>query len=196
MQFTSLLALAPLALAAPLTSRAESGTPGIFTVISARSASPVHLLGWTVRDGGVFLSGESSAYCPDNANIDCSGYSNTTAFGANTAYDSLSLNDGVPGGQQAYIQKNGALGYTQAHSASIPEGASRTGFSYTAPAEGQSFGYLSYKENGATGFVACTADDGTYQVFADVDGGDFSNCLGFDALASPYSGKPAWEFTG
>jgi hypothetical protein len=98
----------------------------------------------------------------------------------------LSLGVIVPGGQQVYVAPDGALSYTQAHSAYIPPGSVVDQFSKTAPSGGQSFGYLNFE----TGFVACPAADATqgYQVFGQVDGATFGpDCLGFSALTCKYS---------
>ena len=94
-----------------------------------------------------------------------------------------------------YVETSGALGFTQAHSAFIPPGAV-TGPFITTP--GVAFGTLSFTGLGATGFVACPSANGgaPWQIFADVMGGNFTNCLGFDALLSPFTGgAAAWEYT-
>tara|TARA_R110002003_G_scaffold63_7_gene5852 strand:+ start:13686 stop:14000 length:315 start_codon:yes stop_codon:yes gene_type:complete len=94
----------------------------------------------------------------------------------------LSLGVIVPGGQQVYVAPDGALSYTQAHSAYIPTGSIVDGFSREYPAAGQQFGYLNFD----TGFVACPAsgEGNGYQVFGQVDGATFGpECLGFSALA-------------
>ena len=102
----------------------------------------------------------------------------------------------------------GVLGFTQAHSASIPPGSAQDGFALSStPVNGQ-FASLGFSKLGATGFLACPAGpNGTapYQVFAnvsalkdaDVPGGDLSACIGFDALAVVYtgSGSAAWQYT-
>lgn len=47
------------------------------------------------------------------------------------AADTLYLQVMVPGGQQIYIEPTGALGFTQAHSASLPSGSYLTGWTKT-----------------------------------------------------------------
>ena len=94
-----------------------------------------------------------------------------------------------------YVQTDGAIGYTQAHSAFVPAGAVMSPFSLT---EGPSFGTLGFTGLGATGFVACPSANGTfpYQIFANVASGNFANCLGFDALTIVFTGGfGAWQYT-
>lgn len=109
----------------------------------------------------------------------------------------------VPGGQQVYIDPEcGAVGYTQAHSAQMPEGAITKGFKYTPPKDGAAYGYLGYKQRG---FLACSSTgnstEGPWQVYANLKSVDFDDdaCLGFSALAvtGPKKGKQvgAWQYT-
>jgi hypothetical protein len=102
-----------------------------------------------------------------------------------------------------YIRPNGALSYTQAHSASIPQGSYRTGFTFTP---GESFGYFGVNVDGSTGLLACPAGGNEtfpYQIFAnlkslkdaDVPGGEVAKCLGINALAIPVEGINAWQYT-
>lgn len=101
-----------------------------------------------------------------------------------------------------YIRSNGALGYTQAHSASIPAGAYTTGFTFTP---GENFGYFSVNLPGSAGLIACPAGPNysyPYQVFAnlkglkdsDVAGGNISKCIGFNALTSK-NAVNSWQYT-
>jgi hypothetical protein len=94
-----------------------------------------------------------------------------------------------------YVETSGALGFTQAHSAGIPTGAVVATFIVTP---GASFGTLGFSGLGATGFVACPSANGTapYQIFANVAGGNFDSCLGFDALTTDFTGGVgAWQYT-
>lgn len=93
-----------------------------------------------------------------------------------------------------YVQTNGALGYTQAHSAATPAGSVLSPFTFV---QGTSFGTLGFTGLGANGFVACPTN-GTfpYQIFANVASGNFDNCIGFDALTSNFTGgSSAWQYT-
>ena len=102
-----------------------------------------------------------------------------------------------------YIRSNGALGYTQAHSASFPTGSTQTGFTFTP---GTNFGTFSVSLPGSAGLIACPTGanfSGPYQVFAnikglkdsDVPGGKINKCIGFDALTGAQNGAVAWQYT-
>ncbi|KAH6643863.1 hypothetical protein C7974DRAFT_8175 [Boeremia exigua] len=165
--------------------------PGYFGVISARSASPIHLQPLTARGGKFYLGGgPPSSYCPEVVGDACPPGNSTVFAGGDKT---LSLGVVVPGGQQVYVAADGALSYTQAHSAAIPAGAIVDQFSKDAPSNGNSFGYLNFE----TGFVACpvgAADQG-YQVYGQTQ--DFeasSECLGFSALTSSVDEPGAWQY--
>jgi hypothetical protein len=107
----------------------------------------------------------------------------------------------VPGGQQIYVNPQGALSFTQAHSIYIPTGSSYGPFNYSP---GQPFGHYTFEGWGATGFMACpntVGNPSSWQVFAAIQNatvptGDVSDCLGFDAAAIAYNGSvPAWQYT-
>ncbi|CAN9392346.1 unnamed protein product [Alternaria alternata] len=148
---------------------------GYFGVISSRSASPIHLLPLTARGNKFYLGGGATQLLLPGR--------------------TLSLGVVVPGGQQVYVAPDGALSYTTAHSAAIPAGSEQTGFSRTAPANGNAFGYLNFD----TGFVACPAANVTadgYQVFGQVaSGATFGDdCLGFSALTVAVDQPGAWQY--
>jgi hypothetical protein len=91
-------------------------------------------------------------------------------------YGTLAMGVVVPGGQQVYVAPDGALSYTQAHSAYIPPGSIVDGFSRT---EGEQFGNLAFKD----GLIACPTEDSGYQVFGNLKDIEFDPaCLGFNAL--------------
>lgn len=108
----------------------------------------------------------------------------------------------VPGGQQVYVDPaTGAVGFTQAHNAQMPENARVKGWKYTAPEGDAAFGHLTRPR----GFLACSvtgdAEEGPWQVYVAVDNFDKpeGECLGFSALAvtGPKKGKQAgaWQYT-
>jgi len=101
----------------------------------------------------------------------------------------LFLDVEVPGGQQVYVNTDGSLGYTQAHSAFIPPGALTVAFVNEQAGFHGEFGF----SGGA--LVACITDVG-YQVFAEIPGFIYNaTCLGFDAWTFNYTGVAAWEYT-
>lgn len=159
-----------------------------FGIMSTRSASPVHLLPLTARGGKFWLGGPGpSSYCPEQVQPNCPPGTDTSFVGG-TEY--LSLNVMVPGGQQIYIAPDGSMSYTQAHSAYVPPGSIRDGWSKT---EGEQFGYLSW----SCGLLACpAAEQGQgYQVFGKVEGKEFGpECLGFNALSFNGTGFGAWQY--
>ncbi|KAL4929212.1 putative IgE binding protein [Aspergillus undulatus] len=177
-------ALPLLAAAFPASnSNSQPEQPAAFTVMAARSASPIHFLQLNAAGQSFWLGGEPSTYCPLPSGCPPG---NTTVFAGNGA----SLSVVVPGGQQVYVAPSGALKFTQAHSANIPPGSSLGPFEVDAPAEGSAFGYYSYTGWGTDGFMACPTDDNRWQVFgalqnATVPSGDVNDCLGFSALAIP-----------
>ena len=100
----------------------------------------------------------------------------------------------VPGGQQAYVTADGQLGYTIAHSASLPEGSVRTPFLYTPQASEGTVGNLQFN---AQGFNACpTEAAGVYQIYA-VGAPAFvrTDCIGINiATSDAGTVTPAWQF--
>jgi hypothetical protein len=162
-----------------------------FGLTAARSASPIHYQTLTASGQSIWLNKATSAYCPENIEElgACpSGDFTTFAGGENT----LSMGVVVPGGQQVYIEADtGAVKYTIAHSAAIPEGAVQTGWSTAA---GNGFGILS---NSNGGFLACPceSEEGAWKVYAALEGLEFDDeCLGFSALASNGTAAGAWQY--
>ncbi|KAJ5783961.1 uncharacterized protein N7518_009638 [Penicillium psychrosexuale] len=206
MKFSPILALAPLVAAIPGSKQANS-SDAAFSVISARSASPVHLLPLNAAGSYFWLGGNAYTYSP------VPGIPNTNqTVIANGHY----LDVEVPGGQAIYVDNKGALRFTSPHSAYEPAGSSDGPFVYTP---GASFGHWSFNGLGASGFMACPTANGTtnsttssrrsrrgaaapkWQVLAalqnaTVPTGKVGDCLGFDALAvSVNTSTPvAWEY--
>lgn len=163
-----------------------------FNLLSSRSASPIHLQPLSASNQSLWLNKPTASYCPSN--IQTTGAcppGNTTNFAGGD--NSLGMGTVVPGGQQVYIDaETGAVKYTIAHSAAIPEGDIVTGWNLT---EGESFGYLA-NEHG--GFVACPAEGegSSWQVFVALECLEFDEaCLGFSAIASNSTGAAAWQYT-
>ena len=181
------------ALALPLIAAAAPAPPANppFTVMAARSASPIHYLQLNAAGQKFWLGGNTASYCPSQVK-DCPA-GNQTVF----APGGTSMDTEVPGGQQVYIDPNGALSFTQAHSANIPAGSSYGPFVYEA---GEPWSHYLYRGWGASGFMACPTEDNRWQVFgalanATVPKGDVNECLGFSAMAITYEGDvPAWQY--
>ncbi|KAL5315986.1 hypothetical protein ACEPPN_016860 [Leptodophora sp. 'Broadleaf-Isolate-01'] len=64
-----------------------------------------------------------TTYCPTIVDPNCPNATETIVAGSMSA-----MWVEVPGGQQTFVRPGGSLGYTQAHSASVPAGAYRGGF--------------------------------------------------------------------
>ncbi|KAL3435546.1 hypothetical protein BDV09DRAFT_167254 [Aspergillus tetrazonus] len=178
---SSLLPL--LAAAAPTSLPNGAEQPAAFTVMAARSASPIHFLPLTASGQSFWLGGNTTTYCPLPSNCPPG---NTTVLAGNGG----SLSVVVPGGQQIYVDPTGALRFTQAHSAYIPPGSSLGPFEYIPGPEGSVFGHYMYSGWGASGFMACPTEDNRWKVFgalgnATVPSGDVEDCLGFSAIAVP-----------
>jgi hypothetical protein len=171
----------------PSSYAAPSPTPApgsnYFGVIAARSASPIHLLPLTARNGKFYLgAGAPTSYCPPGLPAGACPSGDNTVFSGGDGL--LGLGVVVPGGQQVYVAKNGELSYTVPHSAAIPEGAVVDQFSKTAPGS-NNLGTLDFE----TGFVACPVggDGQGYQVYGQNQGFEASSdCLGFSALTCEF----------
>nr|OQO24597.1 hypothetical protein B0A51_09008 [Rachicladosporium sp. CCFEE 5018] len=160
-----------------------------FTLMSIRSASPIHYGQITASGQRLYINRNTASYCPAQVGDACPAGNITTFAGGS---DSLSMGVIVPGGQQVYIDPVcGAVGYTQAHSAAMPQGAIVGGWNVSL---GDPYGSLS-RDGGQ---VACPAADGEggYQVFGQVEGLVLSEeCLGFTAFAINATGPGAWQYT-
>ncbi|KGO73251.1 hypothetical protein PITC_002820 [Penicillium italicum] len=213
MKFSALLALTPLVAALPGHKQANN-SDAAFSVISARSASPVHLLPLNAAGTYFWLGGHAHTYSP------IPGIPNTNQTVITNGH---SLDVEVPGGQAIYVDNKGALRFTSPHSAYEPAGSSNGPFEYIP---GTSFGHWNFKGLGASGFMACPTTNGTitngtsnygttnyrrsrrgaaavpqWQVYAALKNatvplGKVEDCLEFDALAvSVNTTTPAaWEY--
>jgi hypothetical protein len=175
---------------------AEDSPYNYFGAISARSASPIHFQTVSASGFSFWLGKDTASYCPLSPASACPPGTNTVfARDTSSQATTLGLAVNVPGGQQVYVAKNGALGYTQAHSGLIPKGAVTTGFTKT---ETESYGYLSWGE----GFVACPTKgtrkepQGPWKIYGQKKGAKVgSNCLGFQMLTSNVTEVGAWQYT-
>jgi len=99
----------------------------------------------------------------------------------------------VPGGQHTFIQTDGALAFTQPHSASEPNELSDEVIIYGGENGGGYFG------PGGVSWVACPAGNATsvWQVYAALANIAFpKTCTGFDAVVQelPETTEGAWEY--
>lgn len=94
-----------------------------------------------------------------------------------------------------YVDASGALGFTEAHSGQVPQGAVVGGF--IAYENGE------FLLSGTPGWLACPAaasqqaSGQEYQIFAQMAGVSFpSSCFGIEILTVDYQtqGPAAWEY--
>ncbi len=154
-----------------------------------------------------FIGNSSATYCPLPA-TECP---TLPATGCEiTCYDPYCfLNVEVPGGQQMYVEETGALGFTQAHSAAIPEGAVLGGFTTRGYFGFTGLETVPNSNTAGSTLLACpVVANGTgpglvYQVFANISGlsdadvpdGNVADCQGFVAdILSTEQTPGAWEY--
>ena len=160
-----------------------------FGLTSARSASPIHYQPINAAGLRLWIGANSAHYCPSSVQKQ-GGCPNTHFTNFAGGHGGLSMGAVVPGGQQVYIDPVcGAVSYTQAHSAAMPEGAIVGGWSIE---EEDGFGILSWEK----GLLACnTTVGGPWGIYGVIDGvtppGD---CLGFNALTSNETKPAAWQY--
>ncbi|KAL8865251.1 MAG: hypothetical protein Q9174_006987 [Haloplaca sp. 1 TL-2023] len=198
-------ALIPLALGSPIEVR-NNDTPAppapiTFGAIAARSASPIHLQSINANGRAFWIGKNTTTYCPLKPESNCPP-GKDTIFSVGSG-GGAGLNTVVPGGQSIYVAPNGALGFTQAHSASYPPGSVFQKFTATEGTINGALGQFSFEGLGATGFIACPVSKGKgpYQVYANVKGmkdsdvpsGCKNDCLGFNALTAP-SDEVTWQY--
>ncbi|KAI1311507.1 hypothetical protein F5Y03DRAFT_343339 [Xylaria venustula] len=185
----AILTCAAVAHAATIASRSYPPPPGPWTAGVWRYPAPYYYGdGINANNGFFWLGKEPTAYCP-TSDVDCSAYPGTSTIfvGGN---DTVSLLVGVGGGQQVYIDANGALAYAQPN-ATLPEGAVINGFER---AISEAFGAPTVLAFPSRNWQLCSvngSDDGVYQIFLGNYTGD---CLLFEMRTYTASGASAWEY--
>ena len=112
-------------------------------------------------------------------------------FSALTITDCLFLDVGLLGGQQVFVDKNGALGFTQVHEHTIPDSASTAGFTVMPPSELNTPGRL----NGPVTFYACPASaTGQSEIFVGITGVDTTACSDIAIGTDTSDGVGAWQY--
>lgn len=140
------------------------------------------------------LGTKTCSYCPDTG-VECPvgdttviTAPDTTAGGSEPAMDVI-----VPGGQVVYLEANGAVGYTQAHSASIPANATQGGL----VAYGGGGGFVNLN-SGGYGWVACVSEGG-YALFAldEQNKDSLASCVPVNLKVNvqPEGTVGAWQYT-
>ncbi|OTA55462.1 hypothetical protein K449DRAFT_438684 [Hypoxylon sp. EC38] len=197
--FVGLTACSLVALAAAVIPRAGSVPQGPWTagVWKIAQGTDVFFAGTAINanDGKFWINKDTTADCPsDVEGLDCSAYpgSDTIFIEGN---GTISLNVGVPGGQQVYVADDGSLSYTAPHSGALPPGSNATGFSRE---RSEAFGapVNLYKANGY--WYICPFGDGEprekpYQLFVGPPGKE--GCYGTLVRTYHAEGISAWEYS-
>ena len=143
------------------------------------------------------IGGTTESYCPDQVNPNCPA-GNITAVVSSGG--SAAMDVEVPGGQQVYLDPFWNVGYSQAHSASIPSGSLTTGFGAY-----HGGGFVNLNGNG-WGWVACPptaagggGSDGSWNLVAknDTNAATLGNCFGVNLKINelPQGTVGAWQYT-
>lgn len=160
---------------------------GPFTLLANNVNAPFNGQYLSASGGHIYLGRPQSTYCPPEVSaVEPCPNSPQTVFlpGALSAI--------VPGGQATFIQTDGALAFTQPHSAAQPNELSDEVTVYGGTPGG-------YFGPGGVSWVACPVSNstGVYQVFADLPNIGFAaGCTGFDAVVEelPAVTEGAWEY--
>ncbi|GAB7340092.1 hypothetical protein MBLNU457_6582t1 [Dothideomycetes sp. NU457] len=160
---------------------------GPFTLLANNVNAPFNGQYLSASGGHIYLGRPQSTYCPPEvaAVADCPSSPQTVFLPG-------ALGAIVPGGQATFIQTDGALAFTQPHSAAQPNALSDEVTVYGGTPGG-------YFGPGGVSWVACPVSNstGVYQVFADLPSLNFAaTCTGFDAVVEelPVVTEGAWEY--
>jgi hypothetical protein len=167
-----------------------------YTVTAAAPGLPIDHLPMNAVGRGFRLGGNASTYCPTSVGASCPP-------GNETVFAGGSISVLVPGGQQQYTEPSGRVGFTQAHSISMPIGSLPGGFGYKK-CPGEEYGHIVSGVFAGTGFMACPdslSDTKFYSVYVNipnavVPSGEVKDCIPFDGLTTDYNGPlpAAWQY--
>lgn len=136
------------------------------------------------------LGGGTCSYCPEQVPyLECPSGKHTVV---DVSGNRNSMGVMVPGGQMFHLTEDWTVGYTQAHSASIPSGATLDGF---AAFEGGGFFNLL---DGARGWAACRREGKGFElkVRNGTNEGELEGCVGLNLVMEDYEdGFGAWQYT-
>ncbi|KAH8879924.1 carbohydrate-binding module family 52 protein [Thozetella sp. PMI_491] len=121
-----------------------SNTP--FTLTAWNPTLPIHGAPVTAAGLRLVINGTTASYCPSQVGSACPPGTITALVASGGA---AAMDVEVPGGQAVYLDPYWDVGYTQAHSASIPSGSLTSGFGAY-----QGGGFVNLNGNG-WGWVAC-----------------------------------------
>lgn len=96
----------------------------------------------------------------------------------------------VPGGQRFFLTRDWTVGYTQAHSALMPNGSTTAGF--RAYEGGGFFNLL----DGARGWAACgRGAQRVLHVRNGTNDGELAGCVGLNLRVERFEGVGAWQYS-
>ncbi|KAI9782845.1 MAG: hypothetical protein M1839_004596 [Geoglossum umbratile] len=144
---------------------------------------PQELQGKDIEAAGrTFWIGQNGpmTYCPTTVS-NCPPGNKTVLVGL------AGMNVEVPGGQRVYVESDGRMGFTQAHSASSPLGSFFDGFGYCAKTHS-----LMFREKG---WLACPYV-AKYEIYAEaLWTGNYGDCKPLGGLyTKEYIGLGAWQY--
>lgn len=179
---TTVAAAATSAMAISVRHSNSTTTTSSFAGLAIRSGSEIQYATVNANGGYFYLGRSTETYCPSSI-YTCPGDNSTLFVGGNST---LALAVETPGGQEVYVDGNGALTFTVPHSASLAAGAKTTGFSKS---DGS---HLTFE---GKDWYACPEDDGSFQVYAVNGTSPASDCLSFSWLIdASYETLGAWEY--
>ncbi|KFZ14986.1 hypothetical protein V502_05829 [Pseudogymnoascus sp. VKM F-4520 (FW-2644)] len=144
-----------------------------------------------------------ATYCPLTPAESCPAGNETVVYKGG-----MSLSVVVPGGQQTYVETSGAVGFTQAHSASVPLGAYIGGFTTYTTLDGNGVNqtivsWETPEHPTFAGLVACPKvpeyvdASATHQIYGRTPGFNQTDCVelkGLVAVAQPNNDAGAWQY--
>jgi hypothetical protein len=167
---------------------------GAITLTVSNPTLPVHNAPISACGQHWWIGGATCSYCPEVVPRPSCPPGNVTSM-----YPGSGMNTMVPGGQQYYLDPFWNIGYTQAHSAYIPQGSTIGGFQAY-----QGGGFVNLNP-GALGWVACPptasgggGNDGRWNLVAKntTNAANLNLCTAINLKVTPYtSGSAAWQYT-
>ena len=185
----------------PVVERSQPANTGPFGLIVAHSGSPIHLSTINANHNMFLVGKPTNAFCPpevarvvnDQGKNVCDSVRNVTAIDVNGLR--AGMDTVVPGGQQIYLNEDGALSFTTAHTHALGEKDLDFGFHYEKADNAQ---YGTFKFQGVPWFACPKAGVEQFQIYANREGArSMDGCLdiSINAVDSPNpEGKGAWQY--
>lgn len=194
-----------------------------FGAYASPEGTTAHLAAIQARGQALYVAFDGNGpatYCPLQDKKQCPpGTTTVFALGPNAsggAGTTAGLSVNVPGGQQLYVRSDGSIGYTQAHSASVPTGALRSGFKYTSLGEHGRMEFVATEQKVLKGkkWYACPPEGQgngahtktAYKLYINIRGWQYeaqcealARCIPVSVTTTEYHGSHgpigAWQYT-